>query len=238
VGDARPIKQRYYPVSPVIQRAINNKVDKMLAEGLIERSQSPWSSPLIMVKKPNGTYRPCIDFRKVNEVTRRDSYPLPYMDSILSKLREARYISTIDLKNGFWQVTLEEKSKPITTFTVPGRGLFQFTVMPFGLHNSPATFQRLLDEVLRDEMGQVCFCYLDDIILVSATFQEHLNSLQRIFKKLREAGLRISKEKSQFFRSELKYLGHLVTSTGVAVDPNKMSCVVNYPVPKNVKQLR
>ena len=238
VGDAPPVKQRYYPISPARRDIIHAKVDEMLSEGIIEPSNSLWASPIVLVKKPSGDFRLCVDFRKVNLVTKRDSYPLPYMENILSKLREARYISTIDLKNGYWQVPLEDSSKPITAFTVPERGLFQFKVLPFGLHNAPATFQRLMDEVLREEMGTKCFCYLDDIVLVSETYEEHLSSLARIFNKLRSAGLRINKEKSFFCRQELRYLGHVVSPAGIGVDPEKVECILQYPVPKNLKQLR
>ena len=237
-GESRPIKQRYYPVSPILQKIMHNEVDKMLKEGVIEPSESPWSSPVVMVKKPQNEYRFCIDFRKINEITKRDSYPLPYIDAILNKLKDAKYISTIDLKNGYWQVPLEETSKEKTAFTVPGKGLYQFTVMPFGIHNAPATFQRLMDSVLHDYMGEKVFCYLDDIICISSTFQEHLDLLDKIFGKLREAGLKINVEKSHFCRTETKYLGHVITPMGVTVDPDKVSSIVNYPAPRNVKQLR
>ena len=186
-GHAEPVKQRYYPVTPVIQQAINAEIDKLLREGTIEPSTSAWSSPIVMVKKPGGDYRMCLDLRKVNTVTKRDSYPLPYIDDILRKLRSANFISTIDLKNGYWQVPLESSSREKTAFTVPGRGLFQFVVMPFGLCNAPATFQRLLDTVLKEEMGDRCFCYLDDIVVVSEDFSEHLKVLRKIFHKLRAA---------------------------------------------------
>lgn len=237
-GTAKPIKQRYYPVSPAIHDIILKQVDKMLQEGIIEPSQSPWSAPVVLVKKPNGDYRFCIDYRKLNEVTKRDSYPLPYIDFILSKLKGAKYLSTLDLRNGYWQVPLSVDSKEKTAFVVPGRGLFQFRVLPFGLHNAPATFQRMIESVLSSEINDSCFCYLDDIIVVSDSFHEHLQLLEQIFRKLRDAGLKINIEKSKFCREGLKYLGHIVSKEGISVDPEKVSCITMYPIPQNVKQLK
>jgi len=149
VGGHAPIKQRYYPVSPKIQEAIYAEVDKMLAAGIIEPSRSEWSSPIVMIRKPNGTYRFCLDFRKLNSVSKKDAYPLPYMNAILDKLRSARYISTIDLSQAYFQIPLEKNSRKLTAFTVPGKGLFHFTRMPYGLTGAPATFQRLLDRFPR-----------------------------------------------------------------------------------------
>ena len=131
VGDSKAIKQRYYPVSKVVEAALHEEVDKMLENGVIEPSNSDWSSPIVMAKR-NGKYRFCLDFRKVNEVTKKDAYPLPYMSVILDRLRAAKYISTLDLTKAFHQVPLSESSKPITAFTVPGKGLFQFKTMLFG----------------------------------------------------------------------------------------------------------
>jgi hypothetical protein len=159
---------------------IDEEVDKMLAEGVIEPSDSPWSSPIVLAKKKDGKHRFCIDFRKVNEVTRKDAYPLPFINVILDKLRRARYISTIDLKSGYWQVPVTEASKPITAFTVPSRGLYQFRVMPFGLHSAPATFQRLMDRVIGQELDPYCFAYLDDIVVFGETFEQHLEVLQEV----------------------------------------------------------
>ncbi|KAL6419699.1 hypothetical protein ACFW04_011264 [Cataglyphis niger] len=238
VGNHAPIKQRYYPVSPKIQEAIYAEVDRMLATGIIEPSKSEWSSPVVMIKKSNGTYRFCLDFRKLNAVSKKDAYPLPYMNSILDKLRAARYISTIDLSQAYFQIPLESKSRELTAFTVPGKGLFHFTRMPFGLTGAPATFQRLLDRLIGPEMEPHAFAYLDAIVIVTRTFEEHLIWLKRVLDRITEANLTINPEKSKFCRSQVKYLGFLVQKEGLKVDPDKTKPIVEYPPPKNIKQLR
>jgi len=236
--EATPIKQRYRPRNPAMQAIIDNEVDEMLKHGVIEPSHSPWSSPIVVVRKKDGKYRFCIDFRKVNEVTHKDAYPLPQVTATLDKLRGARYLSTLDLKNGYWQIPLSPESRPITAFTVPGKGLFQFTVMPFGLHSAPATFQRLLDTILGPELEPHVFVYLDDIIIISRTFREHFELLSETFRRLRAARLRLNPEKCRFCVDQLKYLGHIVDREGIRTDPEKVSAVADWPEPQNVKQIR
>ena len=237
-GDALPIKQRYYPVSPYIQNLINLEVDKMLNLGVIEPSKSPWSSPIVMVKKSNNEYRFCIDFRKVNQVTKKDAYPLPYINSILDGLRDAKVLSSIDLKSAYHQIPLDSSSKEKTAFTVPGKGLFQFTRMPFGLHNAPATMQRLVDTVIGYDLEGSVFIYLDDIIIATKDFSTHLNVLEKVFSRLLTAGLTVNKEKCEFVKSELKFLGYVVDKHGLRTDPSKVESMVNYPIPKCVKDVR
>lgn len=179
------MKQRYYPRNPAMQEVMKKEVDQMLRDGIIEPSSSPWSSPVVLVKKPSGKVRFCIDFRKVNDLSIKDAYPLPYISRVLDKLREANYISTIDLKNGYWQIPLCKSSKPITAFTVPGLGLYHFKVIPFDLHSAPATFQRLLDTIIGPDLEPKAFAYLDDIIILGKTFDENLQLLKEVFRRLR-----------------------------------------------------
>ena len=234
-----PIKQRYMPRNPATQAVINEAVDQTLADGVIEPSSSPWSSPVVMVaKKGKKKNRFCIDFRRVNAVTEKDAYPLPQVQATLDKLREARYISTLDLANGYWQVPLAEESRPITAFTVPGRGLYQFRVMPFGLHSAPATFQRLLDSIIGPSLEPTAFAYLDDIIVLGRTFEEHLENLREVLRRLQQAGLRLIEEKCRFCQTELQYLGHVVSDQGVKTDPEKVEAIRNTPPPQNLRELR
>jgi len=233
-----PIKQRYRPRNPAMQRIIDEEIHEMERAGVIEPSQSPWSSPIVIAKKKDGRPRFCIDFRKVNEVSHKDAYPLPQVEATLDKLRDARYLSTIDLKNGYWQVPLAPESRPVTAFTVPGRGLMQFRVMPFGLHSAPATFQRLLDTILGPALEPHVFVYLDDIIIVSATLDDHLRHLTEVFKRLRQAKLRINPDKCRFGADQLRYLGHLVTPEGIHTDPEKTEAITRIPPPRNVREVR
>lgn len=238
VTSSEPIKQRYYPVSPFKQKLIDEELDQMLKLGVIEKSTSGWSSPVLMVPKKDGTFRFCVDFRKLNSVTEKDAYPLPYISSILTKLGGSRYLSSMDIKSAFWQIKLDETSKPYTAFTIPGRGLFQWTRMPFGLHNAPATFQRLVDTVFGPELEPYVFVYLDDIILATPTFEKHLEVLSEIFRRLNAAGLTLKENKCVFCRSELKFLGYVINRQGILVDPSKVEAIVNLPRPKTVTEVR
>lgn len=238
VTKSAPIKQRYYPVSPVIQAHIDKELDEMLSKDIVERSNSPWSSPVLLVKKKDGSYRFCVDYRKLNAVTERDSYPIPYVSHTLDKLKNAHYLSSLDIKSAYWQVPVAESSRPYTAFTVPGRGLFQFKRMPFGLHNSPATWQRLIDRVLGVDLEPHVFVYLDDVVVVTQTFEQHLAVLDEVFKRLRDARLTVSIEKCQFCRPEMKYLGYVIDRNGLHVDPDKVKAMLQLPVPKTVKEVR
>ena len=233
-----PIKQRYYPVSPVIQRHINQELDEMLALGVVEPSDSGWSSPVLLVKKKDQSYRFCVDFRRLNAVTERDGYPLPYVSATLDKLKSARFLSSLDIKSAFWQVPVDPASRQYTAFTVPGRGLFQFVRMPFGLHNSPATWQRLMDKVIGADLEPHVFVYLDDVVIVSDDFDEHLRVLAEVFRRIVAAGLSLSWDKCQFCRSELRYLGYVVNGEGLHVDPQKVEAMLRLPVPQSQKEVR
>lgn len=236
--EAEPIKQRHYPLSPALQKQVNEELNKMLNDGIVEPSNSPWASPIILVKKSDGTYRFCVDYRQLNKVTKRDAYPLPFVSATLDKLRDAHYLTTLDIKSAYWQIPLSEKSKPLTAFVVPTRGLYQFTRMPFGLHNAPATWQRFIDRTLGVDLEQYVFCYLDDIVISTSTFEKHLEVLNTVLERLRVAGLTLNREKCKFCVSELKYLGYVVNSSGLMVDPEKVEAIINIPTPKNTSEVR
>jgi len=221
-----------------MQAIIDTEVEHMLHEGIIEPSKSAWSSPIVIVKKHDGKPRFCIDFRRVNEVTERDAYPLPQITATLDKLRGAKYLTTLDLKSGYWQVPLSRESRAVTAFTVPGKGLMQFCVMPFGLHSAPATFQRLLDQTLGPELEPNVFVYLDDIIVCTRTFSEHLTILRKVFRRLRDARLKLNTEKCRFCVNRLKYLGHIVDQDGIRTDPEKVSAITDWKEPQTVKHVR
>ena len=236
--DATPIKQRYFPCNPKKQEAINREVEKMLEAGVIEPSQSPWSSPIVIVPKKSGETRFCVDFRKVNAVTIRDSYPLPYISHILDKLRGSKYFSTLDLKNGYWQIPLAAASRPITAFTIPGKGLYQFRRMPFGLHSAGATFQRYLDSIIGPDLDHIALVYLDDIIVLGETKQQHMTNLRRVTDRLTAAGLRLNHDKCEIAKTSIVYLGHVITPEGIKTDPDKIKAIKHIAPPRSKKEVR
>lgn len=238
VGDAEPIKQRHYPVSPAIQAVIDQELERMLRLGVIEESTSAWSSPVVIVKKANGNARLCLDVRKVNAVTKKDAYPTPIVEGLLSRLTDTRFISSIDLKDAFWQIGLEETSRDKTAFSVPGHPLYQFRVMPFGLCNAPQRLCRLMDKAIPHQLRHQVFVYLDDLLIVSPDFESHLKLLEQVSGHLQRAGLTINVEKSRFCLKEIKYLGYIVGHGCLKTDPNKIAAITEYPYPKTVKQVR
>lgn len=236
-GNNLPIKSRYYPVSPAIQVLIDAEVDRMLSLGIIEPSSSPWASPVTLVRKPNKN-RLCLDFRKVNNVTTKLAYPIPNIDGILSRLSKSRFISAIDLKDAFWQIPLDQQSREKTAFVVPGRPLYQFTVMPFGLCNAPQRMMMLMDKVLPHELKESTYVYLDDLLLISPDFATHIKQLKVVAQRLQEAGLTINVTKSNFCFKEVNYLGYIVGEGCLKTDPQKTEAISKYPVPKSKKQVR
>lgn len=238
LNDDRPFKLRYASRNPAMQAIIDGKINELLANGYIEPSASAYSSPITLAKKKNGTWRLCMDYRHLNSKSDPDAYPLPRISAILDRLREARYVSSLDLKDGYWQIPMEESSKKYTAFTVAGRGLYQWRVMPFGLHSAPATFQRALDRVIGPDLEPHAFAYLDDIIVTGKTLEEHLKNLGEVFRRLRAANLKINPEKCEFFKSETRYLGHVVSGEGIHTDPDKVAAIQEIPAPTNLRELR
>lgn len=236
-GDAKPIKQRYRPMAPAMLEVVNKEIDEMLELGVIRPSRSPWNSPIVMVKKKDGSLRFCFDGRQLNSVTKPDAYPLPYVSSILDRLGEARFLTSVDLKKAFWQIPLSEESCEKTAFTVPGRGLFEFTVLPFGLSNSPQTLQRLMDNIFGPEFDNV-FVYLDDIVVASRTFAEHISTLTKVYERLKDANFTVNLEKCEFCRPSLTYLGYLIDGKGLRTDPAKVEAITSFPTPKNTTEIK
>ena len=236
--DSVPIRHRLRRLSPKMLEIAIEEVSKLAREGIIERSASDYSSAPVLVKKPDGKIRMCIDYRDLNKTTKRDAYPMPSMDSILDKLRRAKYLSKIDLKAACQQIPMEHKSKKYTAFAIPGSGLWQYTRLPFGLVNAPMTFVRLVDSLFGPEIEPHVFVYLDDIVIAIETFKEHLVWLEFMLKRLADAGLKVNEEKCEFCCSRISYLGFLLDREGLRPDPEKVAPVLNYPPLQNVKQVR
>lgn len=237
-GSHTPIKIPPRRIPLFKRQLVDQELDKMLEQGTIEPSESPWSAPICLVKKKDGTCRFCIDFRKLNAVTLRDAYPLPRIDDTLDSLSGSMWFSTLDLASGYWQIRMSESSKHKTAFVVPHRGLFHFNVMPFGLTNAPASFQRLMEKVLVNLTPHKCLCYLDDIIIMGKTFLEALENLKDVFQRLREANLKLKPKKCSLFQTQVTYLGHVVSENGIACDPLKIQAIEEWPIPSNKSEVR
>lgn len=237
-GNSKPFRQRPYQVSPYVQKKIDVELDRMLELGVIVPSCSPWSSPIVAVDKKNGKTRICLDSRKLNEYTVKEAYPLPYITRILGRLKSTNFLSSIDLSDAFWQVPLDKESQLKTAFRIPGRGLFMYTCMAMGLCNSAQIMSKLMDMVLGCDLEPAVFCYLDDIVICTENFEEHLLMIKEVSKRLRLANLTINVDKSKFCVKRLKYLGYVLEPAGLRIDPDKIEAIIKYPAPKTVKEVR
>ncbi|CAH2108922.1 unnamed protein product [Euphydryas editha] len=250
-----------YRVTPVKKELIRKEIDNMLELGVIEEAESEWASPIVLVPKKNGEPRFCVDYRKLNSVTRTDKYPLPLIDDLLASIKPNCVMSTIDLKSGYWHVEVAPEDRHKTAFTSPF-GTFQFRRMPFGLKNSPATFQRLMDRFrsglrsrhpgeapsVRDQPGDgglisryqemIVVAYLDDILVISDGFEAHLHDLKQVFDRLRQFNLKANRDKCVFAREKVTYLGHVITTQGIEPDPEKVQAIMDMKPPTNLKELR
>lgn len=236
-GSAEPIRQKPYRVSSAERKIISAQVEEMMGKGVIRESSSPWAAPVILVKKKDGTWRFCVDYRRLNAVTRKDVYPLPRIDDAIDCLFAASYFSSVDLRSGYWQIPMHPDDREKTAFVTPD-GLFEFNVMPFGLCNAPATFERFMDTILRGLKWEVCMCYLDDVVIFGRTFREHNERLDLVLNCLRKAGLVLNSKKCHFGERQTLVLGHLIDKEGIRPDPQKTTAVEAFEAPRSVKQLR
>ena len=211
-------------------------VRDMLDAGVVERSESPWSFPIVVVEKKDGGHRFCVDFRKLNSITRPLAVPLPLIDDILALLGEASCFSTLDLRSGYWQVALDKVDQEKTAFACHV-GLFNFRVMPFGLSNAPGIFTQLMSIVLGGMEG-FAMAYLDDILVFSRTPEEHLGHLQQVFDRLRKHGLKLKLSKCQFLKEETKYLGFIIDKKSIKPDLDKVEVIKAMPEPTTVIKVR
>ena len=235
--DAQACNAPPFRYAPARRQIIEENLREMTEQGIISPSKSPWAAPVILVPKKDGSLRFCVDYRKLNAVTIRDAYPIPRIDDTLDSLQEAKFVSTLDLRSGYWQVEMEKESRERTAF-VTHKGLFEFNVMPFGLTNAPATFQRLMDIVLAGLKWQCCLVYIDDVVIYSPTFEQHVKDLEKVFEALKAANLTLKASKCQFCRQEMRYLGHIITQNGIKPDPELIKSVIEFPEPKRVKDVQ
>ncbi|XP_065198307.1 uncharacterized protein LOC135829851 [Sycon ciliatum] len=234
-GDATPIRSRPYRLAAAHHSVVRDAVDEMLDMGVIRASRSPWSSPVVLVPKKDDSIRFCVDYRALNQVAQFDCYPMPRVDEILDSVGSAQFLSTLDLSRGYWQIPLAEDACAKTAFTTPF-GLYEFTMMPFGLHGAPATFQRCMDTVLAGL--PFVLAYLDDVVIFSPTFEDHLVQLRHVLGRLHDAGLTVKPKKCLLGMVETPFLGHVIGHGRVRADPGKLQAIDDWRQPTTKKALR
>ena len=236
-GCTEPIKQRAYRIPDVKRKVVEENVEQMLKDGIIRPSHSPWASPITLVPKKDGSMRFCVDYRRLNAVTKKDAYPLPRTQEVFDQLRGAEVFSTLDLKSGYWQMPMSETSKEKTAFTCH-LGLFEFNRLPFGLTNAPAMFQRAIASVLTGLIGRCVMLYIDDIVVFSKTEEEHAKHLREVLQRLRKTGLQLKLSKCSFGKREIDLLGHRVDAVGIKPLPERVEAVKRMAPPRNTREVR
>lgn len=236
-GGAEPIKQRAHRTSHKEREIIDSQVTEMKSSRVIRPSQSPWASPVVLIRKKDGTWRFCVDYRKLNSVSKKDTFPLPVIDDLLSFLGNAKYFSSFDLLSSYHQVPIRECDREKTAF-ICHSGLYEFNVLSFGLCNAPATFQRMGTNILGDMLYKEAIIYLDDILLYNADFSSHLSSIRKLLERMRDNNLTLKVRKTKLAYPEIKILGHTVNSTGVLPDSEKLDGIAKFKVPETVREVQ
>ena len=233
----KPPVRPIYRLSPLEFEELKRQIKELLALGFIEPSTSPFGAPVLFVQKKDGSLRMCIDYRALNKITIKNKYPLPRIDDLLDRLNGCTHFSSIDLRSGYWQLRIAPEDVPKTAFRTP-IGHYQFKVLCFGLTNAPAAFQSAMNNVLGEYLNDFVVVYLDDALCFSKSREDHLKHLRLIFEKLRQHRLYANAAKCEFFKPELRFLGHIVGKDGLKVDPEKTAAVKRWPKPSTVKELR
>jgi hypothetical protein len=234
----KPFKLRPRRLPSAMTEVVDKEIQEMLENNVISPSESPWSSAIVLVKKKDGSIRFCIDYRTLNLKTKKDSYPLPRIDNCLEALQGSKYFCCLDLASGYWQIKVHEKDREKTAFSSP-KGHYEFNVMPFGLCNAPATFQRIMDKILEDLISAgMCVIYLDDVIIVGKSLDEAFANYMTVVNRLSKYNLKLKAAKCNLFRKTVNFLGHIISSEGIATDPAKIRKVETWPEPTRVGHIR
>ena len=235
-GNNPPKKMKPYRTPLNKRKIVDNAINEMLDANIIRRSKSPWSFPIVVVDKKDGTKRFCVDFRQLNKITKTNSFPLPLIDDLLDQLGKSKYFTSLDLKSGYWQVLMDEQDKEKTAF-VCHKGLFEFNVMPFGLCNAPQIFSELMSIVLQD-LDTFALAYLDDILIFSETIEDHEKHIKTVFDRLRQHGLKLKAKKCSFVKDQTEYLGFVIDKNGIKPNPDKVAAIRTLPSPCTVREVR
>ncbi|GMF43925.1 unnamed protein product [Phytophthora fragariaefolia] len=236
-GPNAPVKQRPYRVSQAEDALMEAEIQRYLELGIIRPSTSPWASPVLMIRKPDGGIRFCIDYRRLNALTVKDSYPMPLIDGILDVLWNARLFSTTNIASGYWNFPMAAESIEKTAFTCK-YGLYEWLAMSFGLCNAVPAFERLMETVILDLKWRACLVYLDDCVVFSSDFPTHLIRLRQVLARLRAAGIKVKIKKCHWDHTQVTFLGHIVTPSGILPNPEKVKAVMNVQRPHDLHTLR
>jgi len=236
-GDSPPIRQRPRRLAHALVGEDAMAIDRQIEQGSVRPSSSPWASPIVLVRKKSGEIRPCVDYRMVNKVTKKDAYPLPHVQDCLDAVAGAVSFSTLDITSAYNQVPVKKEDIPKTAF-ITRHGLFEYVTMPFGLSNAAATFQRLMELVLRGMQWKLCLIYLDDVIVFGRSFDEHIDRLKDVLERICAARLKLKPDKCHLFQNEVRFLGHVVSKDGVLPNPDNVDKIIKWPVPKTVTDIR
>ena len=235
--DDEPVASTFRRIPPTQYEEVKRHIQMLLDKKIIQKSSSPYASPVVIVRKKDNSIRLCVDYRRLNAKTKPDAYPLPRIDDSLDALGGAKLFSTLDLASGYHQVAMKDKDREKTAFITPF-GLYEYLRMPMGLSTAPATFQRLMQTTMNDLVFQIMLVYLDDLLVYSKNFTEHLERLQIVFNRLREVGLKLNPKKCNFAKASVEYLGYTVSREGIATSDSKIRAVNDWPTPRTLRDLR
>jgi transposase InsO family protein len=237
ITEGHPIRQRPYRQALTKRQVVETEIEKMLEQGVIRPSSSPWSSPITLTPKKDGSTRFCVDYRKVNAITVKDGFPIPNIQDIFDTLGGSVYFSTLDLRSGYWQLPLDEESIPKSAF-VCHKGQYEFTRLAFGLTSAPSQFQRVMNNVLSEHLGKICLCYIDDIVIFSRTQDEHRAHVETILNTIAKAGLTLKGSKCHFGQTKVELLGYTISGEGISPQEGKSEAIKSIPEPASVKEVR
>jgi hypothetical protein len=237
IPEAQPVRIRPYHYSPIQKNEIEAQVHQILQTEVIRPSTNEFASPVLLVRKTDGSWRFCVDYRHLNAITMKHKHPMPVVDELLDEISGAKWFTKLDFSSGYHQIRMANGDEYKTTFRTH-QGLYEFLVMPFGLTNASATFQSLMNKIFASLLRRGVLVFMDDILIYSTTLEEHVKLLMEVFKILEQHHFYIKRSKCLFAQHSVEYLGHVISAEGVATNPSKVQAVLNWPTPKNVKQLR